>query len=633
MKKLFTLSLLTLALTGCNNERVFTTPANSAPTLSGTLSIDAKALESKTFVLDLQDAQGDIITASIANQSDWITLSTTNNQATITVVPSLFEVGNFQFTVELSDGLLKSEYILTVNVAENREKWQPITLSQEQVLGNWSSDDDSLQVTFATSERGILIHDDKISEFNWSQPDVIELSSYALNCVVQCSQLNLYEIDVLAQRDNKIRVEFHNTKNEESTVLTLTKQDLTQLLPTRYVSTKPRSQYIVSHLTDKQAISYFDVNINYLFTSHKEVNGAENFSFSGHFIENVLTLNGEAQQAGRYSFDLINTAGDEIQAQFDLIVNESEIVAQNNHHLVMKLSHQFEFSDPQVKQTIPNSDELTRTLSTKDTLITLNKINHVLVPELTTGQTYTSRLLPNYNDSNDDTHLRRFPTHFTLTGANSADVIYKDLKTNTTQSKAIMVNNTTEALEFSYAEQQSTARFYKQLDGQLLLVHDASDDRVQFGYPFLPVINPSELTLTDYQHLFTYERSVFAAQYGDLYWFIDDEGQGNHFTYADAGLSDSSSLVRNAFWHLEDDASISFAPKLYCTGASNFTSCKAAILASTDATYALAIFNYRMLHKNNDTYLFDRTTWRRAYDETEGVHKETVSQNIYYMYK
>lgn len=139
----YPMTLVTLLLlSGCggggdNTQTTEVVKTNTAPTMTGTFSVNSKAETMTSAAFDLIDAENDTITVTIANQPNWLTYKVENKQLILEVAPSLFDLGSTQLNVAISDGKLSNSYPLTVNVDDNPSKWYATTAKIEEFTGTW----------------------------------------------------------------------------------------------------------------------------------------------------------------------------------------------------------------------------------------------------------------------------------------------------------------------------------------------------------------------------------------------------------------------------------------------------------------------------------------------------------------
>ena len=636
MKKLFSVSALTLALTACGGgSSTDKTPdvkveQNTAPTLSGSLTLSAKALESTNLVVDLKDEQNDSVTTTIIDKPEWLTVTTSSNQVTFSAEPSLFEVANHAFTVEVSDGKASNQYTLTVNVAENRAAWQPIELSNSEVMGKWQSSDGSVELVFATEDAGVIAQNGELSRFDWSNPDVIALNTQAIDCLHECNQQALLEMEVLAKRDDAIRVELFNVSTDKGEVVTLYKSN-SEFSSAYYADVEQSSFHSVNYLSAAGGESYFEVPLaSFIPTASGNTTSFPHAEFSASLDGKTLKIESDTLVVTQSTKQFSNL-GHEVDVAFDLDLVDAEVIAQFDDFLVLKLRHALTYQDESAQNYINESAELAEALQVKTTISTLRKLTPIAVPELTVGKSYTGRLNNKNSDTGEGLTFRYLPTFFTITAADTATVTFNTPENTDSFNWHYDLDNNGETVKVTGNGLDTSLQFFTQPDGKMIMARERNKDERQarLGYEFMEVIDDSTITLDDYKQLFSYLRQGYTSGHQKIYWYINDDGKGS-FYYADQyGLENRANFTPSSYWQLEADNSISFAMMSQCPGAVDYASCKNEVLANQEVAYS-SLLNFKILAKEGDKYLFDRLFWQSTYAYSERELKESIFQNSYW---
>ena len=637
MKKLLSVSALTLALTACGGgSSKDKTPdvkeeQNTAPTLSGSLTLSAKALESTNLVVDLKDEQNDSVTTTIIDKPEWLTVTTSSNQVTFSAEPSLFEVANHAFTLEVSDGKASNQYTLIVNVAENRAAWQPIELSNSEVMGNWQSSDGSVQLSFATEDTGVIAQNGELSRFDWSNPDVIALNTQAIDCLHECNQQALLEMEVLAKRDDAIRVELFNVSTDKGEVVTLYKSN-TELSSAYYVDMDDNTFHMVNHVNTEGEESYFEVSIaSYIPTASGSTTSFPYAEFSATLEGKSLAINGDKFITNSYANQL-NKEGYEVNVEFDLNLINAEVVAQFDDFAVLKLQHVLSYHDEADAANIVESEELTEAMKVQTSVVALQKLTPIAVPELEVGKTYTGRLNNKNSDTGEGLTFRYLPSFFTITAADTVTVTFNTPISTDSFKWHYNLDNNGDTIKVTGNGLDTSLQFFTQPDGKTLMVRERNKEERQarLGYEFIEVIDDSTITLDDYKHLFSYLRQGYTSGNLKTYWFLNDDGKGS-FYYADQyGLENRANFTPNTYWQFEADNSISFAMMSQCPSAFDYSSCKDEVLGDDENLYA-SLINFKIIHKEADKFIFDRLFWQRIYNYSDKEVEENIYQNSYWL--
>ena len=160
---------------------------NNAPTLSGLFSVDAKASQVTTVVLNTADVDNDALTFSITDIPDWVSFTSENNQVTLTIAPDFFDIDDYILEFAISDGNSETKYNFNLNVLDNPDKWQNIQLTSGELLGSWVSDtNDVVSFSFLDNSKaqGVYFVDNEVIPFHWS----LFLLPVTQNSYHQCRQ-------------------------------------------------------------------------------------------------------------------------------------------------------------------------------------------------------------------------------------------------------------------------------------------------------------------------------------------------------------------------------------------------------------------------------------------------------------
>ena len=570
------------------------------------------------------------MTTTIIDKPEWLTVTTSSNQVTFSAEPSLFEVANHAFTVEVSDGKASNQYTLTVNVAENRAAWQPIELSNSEVMGNWQSSDGSVELVFATEDAGVIAQNGELSRFDWSNPDVIALNTQAIDCLQECNQQALLEMEVLAKRDDAIRVELFNVSTDKGEVVTLYKSN-TEFSSAYYADVEQSSFHSVNYLSAAGEESYFEVPLaSFIPTASGSTTSFPHAEFSATLDGKTLKIESDTLVVTQNTKQFSNL-GHEVDVAFDLDLVDAEVIAQFDDFLVLKLRHALTYQDESAQNYINESAELAEALQVKTTISTLRKLTPIAVPELTVGKSYTGRLNNKNSDTGEGLTFRYLPTFFTITAADTATVTFNTPENTDSFKWHYDLDNNGETVKVTGNGLDTSLQFFTQPDGKMIMARERNKDERQarLGYEFMEVIDDSTITLDDYKQLFSYLRQGYTSGNQKIYWYINDDGKGS-FYYADQyGPENRANFTPSSYWQLEADNSISFAMMSQCPGAVDYASCKNEVLANQEVAYS-SLLNFKILAKEGDKYLFDRLFWQSTYAYSERELKESIFQNSYW---
>ncbi|KZW98232.1 hypothetical protein JL49_24595 [Pseudoalteromonas luteoviolacea] len=79
--------------------------------------------------MSIQDNDGDNISVTIKSEQTWITAGQADATLTLKFAPTLFDVGQHDVKIELSDGKAITWFDLQVIINENPEQWEEHALT------------------------------------------------------------------------------------------------------------------------------------------------------------------------------------------------------------------------------------------------------------------------------------------------------------------------------------------------------------------------------------------------------------------------------------------------------------------------------------------------------------------------
>jgi len=321
-----------------------------------------------------------------------------------------------------------------------------------------------------------------------------------------------------------------------------------------------------------------------------------------------------------------------VNVEFDLNLVNAEVVAQFDDFAVLKLQHVLSYHDEADAANIVESEELTEAMKVQTSVVALQKLTPIAVPDLKVGKTYTGRLNNKNSDTGEGLTIRYLPTFFTITAANTATVTFNTPRSTDSFKWHYNLDNNGETVKVTGNGLDTSLQFFTLPDGKTLMVRERNKEERQarLGYEFMEVIDDSTITLDDYKHLFSYLRQGYTSGNLKTYWFINDDGKGS-FYYADQyGLENRANFTPNTYWQFEADNSISFAMMSQCPSAVDYSSCKDDVLGDDENLYA-SLINFKIIHKDADKFIFDRLFWQRIYNYSDKEVEENIYQNSYWL--
>ncbi|OCQ23644.1 hypothetical protein A7985_06800 [Pseudoalteromonas luteoviolacea] len=246
IKKIALVSAIALILSGCGGSssseqpqapeqsKVPEQPApttNTAPTISVNEATDFLAVDGGSLELSIKDSEDDDISVAIISEQTWITAAQTDTTLTLKFAPTLFDVGQHQVKIELSDGKATTEFDLQVTINENPAQWEEHTLTNELLLGGWATEDESLVLAFNSANKGMAINQGKLGQLLLEKDAQGKLQTHVYDCQYvnafaepsKCSARVSVDFKVIANEEDKIRV-VYQPQNQTQLIKTLHKQ-------------------------------------------------------------------------------------------------------------------------------------------------------------------------------------------------------------------------------------------------------------------------------------------------------------------------------------------------------------------------------------------------------------------------
>ncbi|MHC0043006.1 hypothetical protein ACGDLY_006970, partial [Vibrio campbellii] len=112
MNKLFIGACISLSLMGCNSENT-SIQNNEEPSFQGLENITAVIGTPTTSKINAYDSDGDKLAFSLSGQPVWARISI---DGLLTLSPSELDIGDYQFTVIVSDGFVAKEAVVSISV-------------------------------------------------------------------------------------------------------------------------------------------------------------------------------------------------------------------------------------------------------------------------------------------------------------------------------------------------------------------------------------------------------------------------------------------------------------------------------------------------------------------------------------
>lgn len=605
--------LLTLTLTACGgssekskeNEKPVQS-INNAPTLSGLFTVDAKASQVTTVVLNTSDAENDALTFSVTEQPEWLNFSNENNQITLAIEPTFFDIEHYNLEFSISDGNKSTTYNFTVNIIDNPAQWQNITLTNTELLGTWVSDtNDSISFIFMGNgnQQGIYLANDEMTPFHWRTADSLELTLFEPGCIEECAEKDFYSIKVVAEKAERYRVVITDNR-KQTTAYNLTKNNSPDTLHTKYINI-PQTEY-----NKISTINYNEKMINITLPLGDISLGNTTYFNRTYTIESTINFIQD-----NYNVDM-GTANKAIQVQnvtlfnsrtydyvsldFDIIVDSISLLPSSSGITIASISYHAELSNELDEGSLVDDFD-----GLKNTLEKEYKHSSVLqavisseAPSFIVGNSYTGRIINNVNIDLGGLNYNAGGSVFSITGETSGETSIKVAGTNYIKKIPFTWSVNNEVFTIQMDGKNSHHEFFTLPNGELSMTSQiTTEEGVNFSqaYPFYQApVDSFEIS----QYMGTFKHSVYNLH--DSYTpmlLLNTSGHGKFYgSESDIDLTD--------YWKLEDDGSISMIANYSCSNSAyDYNTCYAE--AKADDSRYFFIRNLKLLAIKNNIYKFE----------------------------
>lgn len=582
-----------------------TTPpiTNTAPELSGVFSIEAKAAASSDFLFSTSDAEGDELTFTIDNAPNWLTFTTTDNQVKLTAQPTLFDIENYQMTVNLSDGTDSLSYELILNVVDNQQAWEKLSLTYEQLKGTWGTET-GVSISFLDSRKGLYIDGDMINPIGWthdnynSNDSKVYVSVYPQGCIEECYSLESYDIQVVAHEGDKFRAKILDSANIEK-VYTFTKHNRISELSDKYVRYPTVSYNSLQHVNLADSSLRFGILFdelpigNYTNTLVVDYKGNLVADSLGKYLS-IPTVESEVAQVDGhfYQYD----TGLYTYLQFELSINEIKISALTEQKIIYEIDYQLKLTSDIGDTPLSGFEGLDNLLQPQSIYDIAQSTKQVNVPTVELGKNYSGRILNQKID---------------LTGTEYAagGSVFSFVSSETGESE-LYVPGAEKSMKLDFTWSATDTEINVEIEGEVKPLHfyeiegetyisqsysDSNGDVTSTLYPFVEVTDTTFVE-SDYVGLYQHQiNSLFGDGNDEL--LINSDGTGGYWqNYADH------------FTQFESNGSISFINGYYCLSATSFDECLTSALENSEEY--LVVRNLKKLTSDSDRDLFVYSLWQ-----------------------
>ncbi|MBQ4852322.1 hypothetical protein [Pseudoalteromonas sp. MMG012] len=603
---------------GTNTPQV---PVNTAPTLSGIFTIDAKAKSQYDLVLNAQDKESDPLSISIENQPDWLSYTLENNQVKLSVSPDFLDIETHTYPISVSDGKASTSYELTVNVLDNPQAWAPIDISAAELTGAWEDKQQHLALAFNQQEQGILIENGELSRLEYQNDALDKLWVYEHGCISDCNLKRFTGLQLIAKTSDKLYITLTNKHNENqaymlhksSSVLNEKKYahnlypDIT-LYPNRTLelTSLPTDEqrlttlHIRSHLP-KRAISGHSIHKHYTLHYLKGVYDKA----SGEFTPSKAVI--------PYSFPFFSNSSEFDELHFTLSYDKIRIVGKIQNHLIIQSDYSYQLgTQSEYINFDPNKyQNLSEFLRPKSDLMAypLIELTEVTTP-LEVGKKYTGKMAPPQLNWALGEYKYIGAIEFSIIDDSTGTVLIetagksvKELRTFTYSQNGVELSVSFDDNSYKYAQ-------YSMPSGETFLVAQLTDETSGKTYDNI-----------GYQH-YEVDKTITSADYLGTYRHMTNVYAGNmsispnKATYSYQGPYEEE---HGDVFKIQADGSYSFLSRSAChsIGAYDFDTCNTSL---TEGNLLISAKNMKLLKRENNIYTF-KYSHSFLYNEQVYVHE------------
>jgi hypothetical protein len=579
---------------------------NTAPTMSGVFTTNAKAMQKTIAVFDIADVENDTLSLSISEQPEWLSFElSNNNQVTITIEPDFFDIENYELVLTLSDGKASAQYKLIVDVIDNPTKWQHVEITEQELVGTWSNHNgDKLALTFLENSRGVYFVDNKLVPLNWELDDVIVIDFRKPGCISDCGIGGFMEVALLAQEGNKLRVEI-DIEDGVRQYINLTKDQSNSFTHESFISLPQIEFNSLSVIKVNEELANIFVNIEDISLGSNTFNRSANvagslINKSSHYDISLASSNKLLEEVTGlfYNYD----SNQDEYLIFDVIIDNVELQPISSGYIFTKIEYHAELIsniDPARYHFYAGLENSLETKYSYDVLSGVSPINDV---ELRLNTNYAARLLPAISTDIDGVDYNGGASVFKFTNDKDGETKLKVAGENSVVTKSFSWSKDGGNLAITLDGTTRAHQFYTLPNGELGLSLTFKEDGVETStsiYEFTEVTEDN-VDIIKYIGQFEGHYLSFFGNSKNSGLAIGADGRGSVFYSNGADLDD--------FWKLEEDNSVSLIGRYNCQNAFNsnldFDDCYAEAQANFVNGSAYNIRNYKLLSVIDDNYVF-----------------------------
>ncbi len=557
-------------------------------------------------VFDIADAENDSLTLTITEQPQWLSFElSNNNQVTMTIEPDFFDINNYELALTLSDGKASSQYKLIVDVVDNPAQWQHVDMTDQELTGTWSTDENGgLSLTFFENAKGLYFSDNKLVPHSWELDGTIVVDIQQPGCNSSCGIIEFMEVALLAQEGDKLRVEI-DIEDGVRQYVNLTKEQSNEFVYENFINIPQTAYNTLSVVKVDDGIANIGVTVEDISLGDSSYGSF--FTIEGNLIDKSehfeisLTSSNKLLEDRTGSFYNFDTNKEE-ELMFDVIVDNVELQSTSSGFVIVKVLYHAELLTDIEPSKYNNYNNLEHVLEPKFTYDVLNGISENNDVNLSLNTNYAARLLPRISTDIDGVDYRGGASVFKFVSDKDGETKLKVIGKNSSITQNFSWSKDGGLLTVTLAGTTRNHQFYTLPNGELGLSLTFEENGIETStsiYEFSEVTE-SNLDAEKYIGQFKTQYNSFfgSSSFSDMKIGADGRGEMSYF--------DGDKL--KDFWKLEEDGSLSFLNSYSCPNAYSsdldFDACyaEAKIVALTG--FGFTTRNYKLLSVDDNTYIF-----------------------------
>ena len=590
--------------------------------MSGIFTSDAKAMQKTVVVFDIADAENDSLTLTIAEQPQWLIFElSNNNQVTMTIEPSFFDISNYELALTLSDGKTSSQYKLIVDVVDNPAQWQHVDMTEQELAGTWSTDENGgLSLTFFENDKGLYFSDNKLVPHSWELDGTIVVDILQPGCNSSCGIIDFMEVALLAQEGDKLRVEI-DIEDGVRQYVNLTKEQSNEFVYENFINIPQTAYNTLSVVKVDDGIANIGVTVEDISLGDSSYGSF--FTIEGNLIDKSehfdisLTSSNKLLEDKTGSFYNFDTYKEE-ELMFDVIVDNVELQPISSGFVIVKVLYHAELLTDIEPSKYNNYNNLEQVLEPKITYDVLNGMSENNDVNLSLNTSYAARLLPIISKNIDGVDYRGGASVFKFVSDKDGETKLKVAGENSSITQNFSWSKDGGLLTVTIDGTTRNHQFYTLPNGELGLSLPFEENGIETRTSIYEFSEVTESNLDAEKYIGQFEtqyQSFFGnSSFSDMK--IGTNGRGDQSYFGGDELKD--------FWKLEEDGSISIINSYVCpnaySSALDFDACYAEAKTNVLHSFRFAIRSYKLLSVDDSTYIF-QYGYRAKYTDEDWAYE------------